>query len=97
MVLYEIDPDLARRMEKSKRLKRLETYAFEMQLNGSPSEPSPGELFSRHYHHLAIKHAPAETRRFKVLYREHTIYDPQEGRNVTCAVSGTLVFYAKRH
>jgi hypothetical protein len=97
MVLEPIDPYLARRMEKSRRLERLGTYEFEMQLNGSPSEPSPGELFSRRYHHLAIKHAPAGTRYFKVLYREHTIYDPQECRNVTQSVSTKLVFYKKRH
>lgn len=96
MVLEQIDQYLARRMEKSGRLKRLGEYKFDMDLCGSPSEPSPGELFSRRYHHLAIERAPAGTRYFKVLYREHTIHDPQEGRDITKAVSAKLVFYRRR-
>lgn len=96
MVLEELDPQLARRMENSGRLKRLGVYNFEMDLNGSPSEPIPGALFSKHYHHLAIEHSPNRTRYFKVLYREHTIYDTQEERDVTKSVSARLVFYRKK-
>lgn len=97
IVLEEIDPSLARRMEKSERLRRLGIYGFDMGLSGSTSERIPGESFSRRYHHLAIEQAPAGTRYFKVIYREHTIHDPQEGRNITQSVSAKLVFYRKNH